>query len=254
MSIFVIQLNDEKVTMEKLLLPFIFVLCSMQTMAQNQGELAVLGEASIALKPTRTVIQYNVESTQSTYVAAVEDMTKRVDELANILSGMKFKEDEMITSSFRVQEKFAYDRGQRRNDGYTATQTLKVTFPLEKKRLLEVLSKTTSGLVNAGIAVSFTIDEAKREELNLQLIEEAVNDAKSKAETIARAAACKIQGIKEITYGTRPVAYPTPRLARAETLSMSAADAGGVEVSNFEAADLTFTDSVNVIYLIGPAQ
>ena len=236
----------------KVLFSICFFLFSIMLSAQDSAPLSVIGQSSLSLKPTRTVISYTVNSGQNSYVAAVEDMTKRVDELAAILTKLQFEEDEIVTSTFSIQEKFLYDRGKRINDGYVATQVLRVAFAQDKKRLLEVLSKTTSGLVNAEVGISFTLDDETKDQVELQLIEQAVRDAKTKAETIAKASGYKITGIKEMDYGSTAMPFPKPQLARMEMLGASA-DAGGAQVSNFEAADLTFSDSVRVIFWIGPS-
>ncbi len=222
-------------------------------MAQEAPELSVIGQSQISVEPTLTVISYTVRSKQMSYVAAVEDMTRRVDQLVDILKKTGFKTEEIVTSNFMVAEQFAYDRGQRRSDGFAATQALRIEFGVNKKRLLDILTKTTAGTVNAEVGISFTLDEAGKSALALQLIKMAVDDAKKKAEAIAEASGYTVTGIKEISYGSPPVTTPRP-MARAETMTLAVSDAGGAQVSNFEAADLVFTDTVSIIYTIGPSK
>jgi len=232
----------------KYIATLLFILLTISSVAQDSTSiLRVKGNSELSVKPTRTVISLTIKSINPTYAGSVEELIKRVDILTKVLRDIKFKEEEIITSNFSVNKNRIYTDGEWKDEGFVAVQTMKVQFEQDKKRLLEVLNSTTSSTADPEISLSFELDNERKLKLKSELIKLAVKDAKVRADLIATEAGYKIVGIREINYG---VGYSEPdelyAVADMEYLEVEL----DVEISNFEVANLTFSDYVNVVFII----
>lgn len=228
----------------------LFITCLFASpSAVAQTELSIIGESSLSLSPTVSTIQFHIQNTKEEYVAAIEGLTARVDKLVGELRSMGFEEEAIVTSVFSVDKTYQWEHDRsKREEAFSARQILKVTFPYQKDRLLEVLNKTTTSAADASISLSFDIDNKKKELVSKELIELAIDDAKRKASMIAKKTGLNIQSIKKINYGSglnRP--RPMHRGA-AEEVRLSSE----TPISNFEASDLTFDDRIEILFNLNP--
>lgn len=232
----------------KLIATLFLILVTFISVAQDSiSILRVRGNSELSVKPTRTVISLSIKSINPTYARSVEELIKRVDILTKVLRDIKFKEEEIITSTFSVNKNRIYTDGEWKDEGFVAVQNMKVQFEQDKKRLLKVLNSATSSKADPEISLSFELDNERKLKLKSELIKLAVKDAKAKAGLIATEAGCEIIGIREINYG---VGYSNPdeiyAVADMEYLELEL----DVEISNFEVANLTYSDNVNAVFII----
>lgn len=225
----------------------IIALLTLTVSAYAQSVLSVEGNASMAVKPTTTTINLNIESKHTSYPGAVQSMIERVDQLTKDLKKLGFEDKDIVTSNFNVNQSRIYVRNQWKDSGFVATQNLIVSFDQDKKKLLEVLNTATKSSSRPSISLSFGLDASKKESVKNELIKLAVSDAKTKADIIAAASGYQITGIKEIRYGELNRS-PLPMYEAAASRSfMKTAD---VEIANFEASDLRFNESISIVYTI----
>lgn len=225
-------------------------LFSLQVFGQQSSQpyLHVSGQAQVAVKPTLSVVSLSIKSSGNTYAGTVEDLINRVDVLVSGLKQLKFKDQEIFTSNFSVDKNYVYDKGERKEKGFNGQQTLKVQFEQDKERLLKVLTSVANSTADPEISVSFDLDGEQMKKLKDELIKQAVNDAHAKAQLIASQSNHQITGIKDIKYGVGSSNFPEP----AVYADFKAESRLAVEVSNFEAADLTFSDQVQIVFKIAP--
>lgn len=221
----------------------LLLLWSLQVNAQENATLSVKGQATISVKPTETVITCTIESSKSSYAEAIEDMTKRVDQLTSDFKKLKFQESEILTSMFNVHKRMNYNQNRNGEEFFVATQSIVVRFSQKKERLLEVINAATQSTSTPEIAISFDLDTEKKKALQTELIKLAVRDAQEKATLIAGAATYEVGGIKEMSYGNS-FASPRPLYAMADVSLKE------VAVSNFEVANLSFSETVDVVFYI----
>lgn len=225
-------------------LPFLILLVSSIVNAQ-ESTLSIKGSATVSVKPTVTVITMSIRSTQDSYTSAIQNMVSRVDQLTSEMKKIGFKENEIITSNFNINKQFNYNQNRVKKEVFDAHQTIRVQFTQDKDRLLEVLNRAVSSEATPEISISFDLENKKKKEIKDQLIKLALKDAKDKAELISEETGCKLAGIKTINYG-QPNYVADPLKYRAS------ADMQMEEVvfSNMEVANLSFTESVDITYLI----
>lgn len=225
----------------------IVVAANAQT-PEETPTLTITGTASVAVQPTETTVNFQIEAQGSSYASTINELIERLDLLTESLSKLKFKEEEIITSNFSIDKNKKYDRGEWKELGYRGVQNVKVTFAMDKKKLLEVLNKTTNSQAKPEISISFGLDGERKAKLKNELLQLAVKDARMKADLLAGAAGYQIAGVKSIQYNDRATGGPRPMYAMAEAADMSRK--ADVEFSSFEAENLNFQESANLIFYI----
>lgn len=219
-------------------------------MAQEFAALQVRGNAQIAVSPTLTTVHFNIESKSETYTGAIEQMTDRVNVLVTELKKIDFKEEQILTSTFSVQKSRIYVKNIWKDSGFVAVQQLQVSFPQDKKRLLQVVNTAADSKAKAEISLSFGLDDQRKKEVEEELIRQAVKDAARKAEILTSASGTRLTGIREISYGVSS-SSPGPLYTMAESSSYKRM---GVQISSMEISNLTFSDEVTIVYSIGPVK
>ena len=230
----------------RFLFTIIILLSGLLVNAQKNATLNVVGSAQLSVSPTITVVTLSINSKDSAYDKSVKKLIERVDLLTNDLEEIGFKDDQIITSTFNVDEDYEYGERGSVMVGYEAVQSIKVSFDQNKERLIEVLNKSVSSTADPSISLYFDLDNERKDKLKKELIKIAVQDAKSKGEIIAKEADYKIIGIKEINYSVRDYAY----LDIPMTMQEDQADMMDIKISNIETKDLTFRDQVQIIFYV----
>ncbi len=233
--------------MKYILTTIILLLGYFAQAQQSHPTLNVIGSSELSASPTMTIVSLSIDSKESAYDQSVKNLIRRIDLLTDDLKSIGFSEDQIITSTFSVSENYEYINNSRVKDGFHASQTIKVSFKQDKKRLLEVLNKAVSSSANATIFLSFDIDNERKDRLKKELIKLAVKDAKIKGEIIANESGFKIIGIKEINY---TIGYGSYNDFIPITMQPSVADQLDIKISNFESENLTFRDQVQITFII----
>lgn len=229
---------------------FVFLLLPFLAFSQNDtASLKVQGVSKLSVKPTRTVISYQVRSIDMNYAKSVEKLIQRIDLLSSSLVELGFNKDDLVTTNFNVDRNVVFGRGTRKDSGFVALQTLKIDFNQDESRLLEVLNKSVASEADPEITISFEIDSKKQISIQNELIKMAVQDAQKKAELISTTAGYRIIGIKLINYHVVPNRHLDEVFSMVEVMDEEFIDLD-IEISNFEASNLTFTDKVDVEYFV----
>ena len=228
-----------------LLLALVFPVLAQEA----SSTLKVQGVSKLTVKPTRTVVSFNIRSVQPTYAGSVQELIRRVDLLSEVLKNLEFPEDEIITSTFSVRPHTYFDRGTRRDSGYVATQTIRVELDQDQDRLLQLLNKATASKADPAISLEFSLSRQEQAGLQNELIRLAVEDAHKKAALICEASGYQIHGIEEIQYGLGHRVMPEI-FSIIEEEAVMAGDVN-LEFGHFEPSGLTFRDSVLIHFLIG---
>lgn len=223
-----------------------FLVVALCLSAQEETSvLKIRGQSKISVKPNLTVVSFGIKALHSNYSGTVEELTKRVDLLTDVLKKAGFKEEEILTANFSINKNIVYERGTRKDSGYVANQVLFVEFVQDKDKLLDVLNKTTGSKADPSISISFSLDESKKREIRDLLIKGAVEDAHRKAKLICKTSGCEIESIKEIDYGADNQIFPS---FQEKVLTRASMDTES-QVSSFEASDLTFQDEIKMVFI-----
>jgi uncharacterized protein YggE len=236
--------------MNRIITCFFFLAFSSSVSAQeNTSTLRIKGISKISVKPTRTVVSFSISSIQPTYAGSVEDLVKRVDLLTKVLKDLNYKDEDIVTSNFSVNKNTYFERGTRKDSGFVASQSLQIDFEQNKEKLLKVLNESTSSKANPGISLKFTLDDSKKIKIQSELIKLAVKDAHEKAKTICEASNYELLDIQDIAYGVGNNNYSSEIFSIVEVPDEMELELD-IDITNYETTNLTFNDSVVIIFNI----
>jgi uncharacterized protein YggE len=227
------------------------LLISLNALVYAQSEKAIIsvkGNASFSVAPTETGISILLESSEMTYSDAISGLIDRVKILNKNLENAGVLSDEKFTEGFNIRKNIVYENSRQNFKGYVASQSVFVRIKLDMERLIKIINAITLNNANPEINISFTIDKKTLNEKKKLLLKLAVQDAKEKAEIIAKESAYEIVGIKRINYGIeQPVimrnSYDMMATAKMERAEFSSGDMNAP-------SNIILSDMVDIEYYI----
>jgi hypothetical protein len=145
----------------------------------------VTGQASVIVDPTDVTISFTLKTKEEEASKALTDNNKKLNSLVDAFKALNITEDELGTSSFTVnsvyENVYVTDHYENIFKGYEAEQTLSVNtkkFSLAGKLIDTAIATNDDTTVNS---VDFFVDETTKKQIKNDLIENAVLDAKNRA-------------------------------------------------------------------------
>lgn len=208
----------------KILLPVVIILgfalgaCQALPSAQqpNPGDTArqtisVESSGIVALTPDLVRISIGVVTEDSSIQQAVLENNQQVEQIMAVLEELGIPAEDIQTINFRVYQpqnkeprlESMPSLEESSEEIYVVNNTIRVTMT-EVDRLGIVLDKVIKSGANTIQDIQF--DASQKEDANRQALEQAVRDARAKAETIAESAGVKLGELVSVeTYGGGPV-------------------------------------------------
>ncbi|MBU3926138.1 SIMPL domain-containing protein [Patescibacteria group bacterium] len=144
------------------------------------------GEAVIKVVPDLVTIYFNVYTSGDKLDEVSQENSKIVDDLITNLVKEGFERKDIQTQGYNVGPKYRWSNNQRIEDGYEATHSIKLEMSTEN-------SGKIGDAVDAGISagasinyINFELSQEKQNEYKAKAIENAAEDARIKAEALAR--------------------------------------------------------------------
>ena len=212
-----------------------------QQINPNQGVLEVQGQGRMRVQPDQTIVMIQVQNNYPEAGRAVKAVTEQVEQLLKKLQEAGFKKDEIKTSQFYLTENNQWINDRMMRNGYTASQTLEVRFPLDQQRMTKLTNVFAGTQEGVAFNFSFGLSDKLRQQVKEELIRKALQDAREKASVIARSANIRLGSIRKIDYGAKGnMPYPYAQ-ERAES-SVMAMDKGAnfpqTAIQDIEMTDL----------------
>lgn len=212
--------------------------------------ISVTGTATTSVEPDLLVIQFGVETQETTAKQALDANSKQMTAIVDAVKTLGITEDELSTSRLNIFPVY---------DSYQDKSTGRYTQELVGYRVSNILTVETGKLqlaadiidssVLAGAnridSVYFTLSPQKQLDIKDALIEKAVLNAKSKAEKALAPLDHSIIGVKAVSLSEFNTPPPIPldySLAKAE---------GAAQSTPVFSSDQDVTTTANVIFLIG---
>lgn len=178
----------------------------------SENSITVTGQGVVYAKPDVGFINVGVEIQRKTAKEASEENAKIMNQIVSALLKLGVKEDDLTTIDYSIQPVYNYPQ----NEppvliGYMARNylSIKITKKLANGNLDtgfmgEILDTATSNGANLISGISFDI--SNKDELKLEAIKLAMEDAKKKAEVALKVVDEKIMGVAEINISD--ISYP----------------------------------------------
>ena len=209
-------------------------------MKTNQPLIRVQGSGQVASTPDTIILGLELISEHRDYGKATTDAARKLELLRAALPQADLTTEQLKTDSFNVGVERDYDSGKYTFRGYSVKHDLSLRLPFDPAHLGRVLAAVATSNAKASLSLSFTV--ANPEEVKRRVLEAAVSNARSRAETIATAAGQKLGAIHAIEYGHTEI------LIRSESHSLSTACASPAMDMNFNPSDIESTDTVLVVW------
>ena len=165
--------------------------------------ITVKGTGRVSAAPDEIVLTLAVEGRDKQYDAAVSKADEESAALNQAVMEAGFPEDELKTMNYQVRTEYEGVRdadGNYRNEfsAYVCRYDLKLAFPLNIEKLRELLSGISSCGAKPELYIRFGLHdpEAMRE----ALLQETADNARRKAEVLAKAAGAKLGALVSINY------------------------------------------------------
>jgi uncharacterized protein YggE len=164
--------------------------------------ISVNGEATIAVKPDMVTVSFGVETNASTAKEAQQANTSKMNSVIAALKGAGIKADDIQTSNFSLYPVYGWegDRpgGTQVLTGYRCNNTVTARIKSVAATGTIIDAAINAGATNVG-GITFGLQDP--EPTQNEALALAVENARSKAEVMAKAAGVTITGIYKISDG-----------------------------------------------------
>ena len=154
---------------------------------QKQEMFSVSGEGKVTAVPDTGIVSLGITINRPTVKAAQTEVNTKINSITNELKNSGIDPKDIKTENYSVYPEYDYLQGPGRISGYRVTTDIKVTVR-QLEKLNEVIDKATAAGANTVSGIQLTVEENRQKELVHQAREEAVKEAKTKAESLASAA------------------------------------------------------------------
>ncbi len=168
-----------------ILIALLALLVIYPAVSVSQNTMTVQGTSTVKVLPDRVSVYFNIQTKGSTSSEANSANSEVYNKLQNSLVALGFNESQIGTQSYNIYPNYDYSSSTRKQNGYIATRSVKIT--LSANDTSKLASIIDSG-VNAGAGISsidFELSTALQNQYKAQAIEAASKDAKAKADAVA---------------------------------------------------------------------
>ncbi len=203
----------------------------------------VVGKGEVFAKPDIAEFSVTVEKNAISVNDAQNNATEAINKVTKFLTDSGIEDKDIKTTNYNIYPRYDYlrDQGQVFR-GYTVSQTLDI-----KIRKIEDTGKILAGVTDAGAnqvgGVNFKVDND--DAVLRQAREKAINDAKTKAEQLAKDLGVKIVRLINYSESGNGI-YPYPLYG----MESKMVGTGGDVAPSVPTGENTFTVNVSLTYQI----
>lgn len=145
--------------------------------------ITIAGMGKVTATPTIAVTNVGLVTEKLDVAAAQAENSEKINKLIAAMKALEISSDDIKTTQYQIYPKYSYEekRGSQIT-GYSVTQSVEVKIR-DLAKISQVLAKAGEAGANQVSGIQFTIDDPKN--LRAEAREQAVKDAKEKAEKLA---------------------------------------------------------------------
>lgn len=217
-----------------------------QTTTQKDQTFDVTGTSEVTAVPDKAEVTVGIQANRPTVAETQEELNRVTAAIQEQLRDLGIDKEDIQTRNYSLNPEYRFDRGESREiTGYVGSAQLVVSVT-EFDTLNQVIDRATAAGANQVYGIQFSLTEEKREELRKQGREEAITEAKSSAQELARLAGMNLGRVINVTENRGGQPVPQPRFATAQ-LEL-AEDAAAPTPTQIEPGSTTVTYSVTLSY------
>lgn len=224
-------------------LRFIPSLPITSVVTQKQDFFTVSGEGKVTAVPDTAVIELGINTSESSVKDAQSKANTVIASISTALQEMGINKADIKTTNYNVYPQYDYRPGVvNKINGYQVNANLSVTVR-EIDKANNVIDTATNKGANTVGGIQLTVNDDKQKELLQQAREEAVKEAKMKAESLAKAAGISLGKIINIQESSPSM--PRPMFAMAEK---AVGAGGGNDGTQIQPGSTDIVSSVTLFY------
>ncbi|MEA3329130.1 MAG: SIMPL domain-containing protein [Nanoarchaeota archaeon] len=161
--------------------------------------ISVGGNSEITSMPDLVSVYISIETLEDSAEDSKNENAEISEEVMSALRKLNFKDDEIETVSWRVHEEYDWTGSGRELRGYKTVNQIKVEI-----EEYDFVGTVVDDVIDAGALVrsmNFELSEEHQKELKAQALEEAMRDAKTKAEAVAKGSDQKLGKLVSVNAG-----------------------------------------------------
>jgi len=176
-------------------------------------ELIVSGEGKVYVVPDIATVQLGITTEGMEVSEIVQKNTQEMNTIIQEIKTLGIEEKDIKTTQYSLSPRYDWIKGERVFKGYTITQQITVKIR-DFSKIGDVLNAGTKNGANLVGDLQFTIDDP--EKVKQQAREEAISQAETKAENIAKASGLKLVKILNVQESSYPYLLKESALGGAE--------------------------------------
>lgn len=218
---------------------------------QNNSTLSVSGTATMKTNPDRVTVSFGVETANTTASLALMSNSEITNKVLNILKASGVHENETTTSSFVITPNYNYSESGTVGNitGYTVTNSIQIESSNINNisRWIDIAISTGANRVDS---IYFSVSDKKLDDIKNNLLNDAINNAKYKADNVASILGLKVIGVRSINLNEFESPPPIPQPYLAEKSLASAAESSPVSTPILTGMQ-EVTSQISIVFLLG---
>lgn len=157
------------------------------------------GEAQITTMPDLVAVYFNIKTSGSDMSEVQSENNKITNDLKLNLIALGFEESDIQTQNFFVGPRYIYKNGERTQEGYEATHSIRVEFSSDE---FSKIGSVIDAGVDAGAAINyinFELSQEKQNDMKADAIQLAAEDARIKAQALAEGVGSELGNLVSVS-------------------------------------------------------
>jgi len=205
----------------------------------------VQGSCDIKVVPDRGSVSFTTENQSKDQQVSVKSTNQQMNDLKEKIQKLKLKDVEFKTTNYHVYPVREYEKDHYVDKGTKVTMTMEITTS-EIARLGEAMLEASKAKIQiVGQMVTFLSLEKSQAEY-LKCLDVAANDARKKADQLAKKLGFKVGDVKNLIESPAQISAPVPIYAK----SMMTNSLRGAEAPPVEAGTQNFSTNIQVTFEI----
>ena len=204
--------------------------------------ITVKGTGNVKVKPDVIVITMSLESIHLDYNRTMKLAAEAVEGLLKAIQSLGFVKTDLKTTNFNISTHYESYRDNDNNykskfDGYLCEQGLKLEFDFDTEMLSKVLTTISKVNIEPRLNIQFSVKD--KDAVSEELLVSATENAKRKAEILAKASGVILGDLISIEYNWGELhLYSQTRYAMEDQLmKFSEASAPSIEPEDIDVSD-----------------
>ena len=204
--------------------------------------ITVKGTGNVKVKPDVIVITMSLESIHLDYNRTMKLAAEAVEGLLKAIQSLGFVKTDLKTTNFNISTHYESYRDNDNNykskfDGYLCEQGLKLEFDFDTEMLSKVLTTISKVNIEPRLNIQFSVKD--KDAVSEELLVSATENAKHKAEILAKASGVILGDLISIEYNWGELhLYSQTRFAMEDQLmKLSESSAPSIEPEDIDVSD-----------------